>query len=111
MSPEEAAGGELLWRLQSLEKTVQRLEDDQKRFMAEVQSGWKSFADRVDKRFAEQTDLLGKLAYVPRGEYTIEHRNLQEKVEAADRHAWWAIAMIATSVMGAIITATLARAF
>lgn len=120
--PEEASNEMLLYRLTALKEHVDRIEADQRRFMERVDEGWKSFSDRVDKRFAEMTAVMQNLAYVPRGEYVIEHRALEERVasmnaaavakaDAADRHAWWAIAMIATTVMGAIITATLAKAF
>ncbi len=123
MSPAEEVSNEMLhYRLVSLEKTVEKQEADIRRFMEQVDAGWKNFSERVDKRFAELINRMSELAYVPRGEHAIAHEAMEQrlqaaalaavtKADAADRHAWWAIAMIATTVMGAIITATLTAAF
>lgn len=122
MSPEDVSNEMLHYRLISLEKTVERQDADMRRFMEQVDAGWKNFSERVDKRFGEISTLMGNLAYVPRGEHAIAHQALEErlaglvaaataKAEGADRHSWWAIALIVSLVIGSIITATLNKAF
>lgn len=124
MTPDERDSDDkvLVYRLVELEHKVDRLEGDVRRGEERTDAAVRSFSERVDARFSELTTLMGKLAYVPRGEHLVEHRALEERMAsliaaatsqavAADRHSWWAIGLIVSLVIAVIVTATVSQAF
>lgn len=91
--------GQVAWRLRQLETTVGKLDHR----LGEV-------ANQLDHRIAS-------LGLVPRGEYIIEMRATMERIEGAKAIAesarslaMWAIALVASTAIGAIVTGLLIKA-
>lgn len=62
-------------------------------------------AVHFDKRFDQIQHTIDSLSFVPRGEYLIEMKAMSDKVEAANRIAWWALGAVVSGVLIAILVA------
>lgn len=93
MTPDTPDTAELSWRLQAVEASV-------KEMRSHMDVGFAGLATRIDT-----------LQFVPRGEYSIEHKGLEEKIEGVHRIAMWALGLVVTTVIGAIVTSILAAGF
>jgi hypothetical protein len=96
MSPDEPTPGEVAWRLRAVEQKVDRLES------------------HTAEGFEGLSRQIAALAFVRSDVYAADQRAhdaamrvLTERIEATDRRAMWAIALVCTVAIGAIITAIL----
>ena len=86
---EEPTLAELGWRMAALERQA-------------VTS-----AETIEHRFDRLQRSIDGLSFVRSDVYTSDQRALAEKVESAARLAMWAIGLVATTAIGAIVLAIL----
>lgn len=96
MSPTEPSMAELGWRMGEVERRMEQL------------------AKQLNEGIAALGNQIGTLGFVRGDVYTSEknaaierHKALDEKIEATHKLAMWAVALVVTTTIGAIITAIL----
>lgn len=84
--------------------------DEYDRIQLELGFRMKALEDKVgetakhtDTRLDQLGTQIANLAFVPRGEYMIEMKAMAEKVEAAHRLSMWALGVIVSGLIVAIL--------
>lgn len=87
--PRDITPNELAWRLKRLEDWTTR------------------FEEKHDRQVADLQHSIGSLGYVRQDLYDSEHRSMSAELAETRRLAMWAVALVVSVTIGAIVTGIL----